>query len=64
MLAERLKTQRRAKSHYYVGNSMTAVDVYSAAFTAMFSPLPLARCKMDATTRAAFESRDAQIEGA
>jgi hypothetical protein len=30
----------------------------------MFSPLPLAQCKMDATTRAAFESRDAQIEAA
>ena len=64
MLAERLKAQRRAGSRYYVGNSLTAVDVYSATFTAMFGPLPPAQCKMDATTRAAFESRDWQIQAA
>ena len=64
MLAERLKAQRRAGNRYYVGNSLTAVDVYSATFTAMFGPLPPAQCKMDATTRAAFESRDWQIQAA
>jgi hypothetical protein len=40
------------------------VDVYSATFTAMFGPLPSAQCKMEASTRAAFESRDGQIEAA
>jgi glutathione S-transferase len=64
MLVERLKTQDGAGSRYYVGNSPTAVDVYSATFTAMFGPLPPERCKMDAATRAAFESKDAQIEAA
>jgi glutathione S-transferase len=62
MLAERLKAQHRAGSRYYVGNSLTAVDVYSATFTAMFGPLPSAQCKMDPSTRAAFESRDRRIE--
>ena len=47
-------------SRYYVGDSLTAVDVYSATFTAMFAPLPPQQCQMDAGTRAAFETRDAQ----
>jgi glutathione S-transferase len=64
MLAERLKAQHRAGSRYYVGNFLTAVDVYSATFTAMFGPLPSAQCKMDPSTRAAFESRDRRIEAA
>jgi glutathione S-transferase len=64
MLAERLKAQHRAGSRYCVGNSLTAVDVYSATFTAMFGPLSSAQCKMDPSTRAAFESRDRRIEAA
>ena len=64
MLVTRLQAQRKAGSRYYVGNSLTAVDVYSAAFAAMFHPLPPEQCKMDAGTRAAFETRDAQTEAA
>jgi glutathione S-transferase len=62
MLAARLKAQRQAGSRYYVGNALTALDVYSATFAAMFDPLPPVQCKMDAATRAAFASRDAQLE--
>ena len=64
MLAARLKTQREAGSRYYVGNSLTAVDVYSATFAAMFAPLPPEQCDMDPSTRAAFAMRDARIEAA
>ncbi|HSV51649.1 MAG TPA: hypothetical protein VLJ57_06010 [Burkholderiaceae bacterium] len=64
MLAARLKAQRAAGSLYYVGNAVTAVDVYSATFMAMFAPLPPEPCAMDASTRAAFETRDAQTEAA
>jgi glutathione S-transferase len=63
-MAGRLKAQRAAGSGYYVGNSLTALDVYSATFTAMFGALPQAQCAMDATTRAAFEKYDAQTEAA
>jgi hypothetical protein len=56
----RLKAQRNAGSRYYVGNSPTAVDIYSATFLAMFSPLPAGECKMDPVIRAVFESRDLQ----
>jgi glutathione S-transferase len=64
MLIERLKRQRAAGSRYYVGDGLTAVDVYSATFTALFRPLPPAQCEMDPSTRAAFDWRDARIEAA
>lgn len=64
MLAARLHAQRAAGSRYYVGNAVTAVDIYSATFAAMFSPLPQEQCEMLQTSRAAFELRDAQTEAA
>jgi glutathione S-transferase len=64
MLVARLKAQHRAGSRFYVGDALTAVDVYSATFTAMFAPLPPEQCKMDAATRAAFATLDAQTEAA
>ncbi len=64
MLATRLKAQQAAGSRYYVGNSPTAVDVYGAAFMAMFAPLPPEQCAMDASTRAAFETLDAPTRAA
>jgi glutathione S-transferase len=64
MLASRLKEQRQAGSRYYIGDALTAVDIYSATSMAMFVPLPPEQCQMDGPTRAAFESRDPQIEAA
>jgi glutathione S-transferase len=64
MLIARLKAQRQAGSRYYVGNSLTLTDVYGATFAALFDPLPPELCKMDASTRAAFASRDAHTDAA
>jgi len=64
MLSARLSAQHAAGRRYYVGDALTAVDVYSATFMAMFEPLPQAQCAMDAATRAAFETRDAQTAAA
>jgi glutathione S-transferase len=64
MLVARLKAQGQAGSRYYVGNSLTAVDVYSATFAALFDPLPQVHCAMDAGTRTAFQTRDAETEPA
>jgi glutathione S-transferase len=64
MLAVRLQVQRQAGSRYYVGNALSAVDVYSATFAAMFDPLPPEQCKMEPSTRAAFGTRDADTEAA
>jgi glutathione S-transferase len=64
MLTARLKAQHQAGSRYYVGNALTAADVYSATFAALFDPLPPAQCAMDAGTRAAFAARDAHTDAA
>lgn len=64
MLVARLKSQRAAGCPFYVGNALTAVDIYSATFIAMFKPLPHEQCKMDPNIRAAFETKDAQTEAA
>jgi glutathione S-transferase len=62
MLGARLKAQHEKGSRYYVGDSLTAVDVYGATFMALFDPLPHEQCQMAASIRAAFETRDAQTE--
>jgi glutathione S-transferase len=64
MLAARLKAQRALGSVFYIGQSLTAVDVYSATCMAMFRPLPEAQCAMDPVTRGVFSARDPQIEAA
>jgi glutathione S-transferase len=64
MLGARLKSQREKGSRYLVGDALTAVDVYSATFMALFRPLPHAQCAMSESTRAAFETRDAQTDAA
>jgi glutathione S-transferase len=64
MLAARLHAQRAAGRDGYVGDRLSAVDVYSATFMAMFRPLPHELCAMDAATRQAFEFRDPVTEAA
>lgn len=64
MLASRLKAQRAAGSRFYVGNVLSAVDIYSATFMALLSPLPQAQCAMDAGSRAAMETLDAATAAA
>jgi glutathione S-transferase len=58
MLAARLKAQRAVGSRYYIGNSLSAVDLYSATAMALFQPLPTEQCPMRHSVRAAFETRD------
>jgi glutathione S-transferase len=64
MLAKRLEVQREAGKSHYFGHSLTAVDVYSAVFMAMFRPLPPEQCKMRESTRAAFETCDVETAAA
>jgi glutathione S-transferase len=64
MLATRLKAQSAQGSRFYVGNSLTAVDVYSASCMALFAPLPQEQCAMSTGIRAAFETLDGQTRAA
>ena len=49
---------------YYVGNALTAVDVYGATSLALFGPRPPEHCRMDPGSRAIFATRDAQNDAA
>jgi len=64
MLATRLQAQQAAGSPYYLGDSLTAVDIHAATCMALFSPLPEAQCAMDPATRGAFETLDEQTRSA
>jgi glutathione S-transferase len=55
MLAARLHA---SGGRYYLGDRLTAVDIYSATFMALFRPLPPEQCAMAADSRAAFETLD------
>jgi glutathione S-transferase len=64
MLAGRLHAQRDAGSSYYMGDALTCVDVYSAAFMALFNPLPPEHCDMPDAMRAAFASASDAVRSA
>ena len=61
MLAERLQNQRDAGEHFYIGSTLSAVDIYSATFMTFFKPLPVEQCPMIETIRPVFESMDESI---
>ncbi|MDH3213395.1 MAG: hypothetical protein OEM05_13005 [Myxococcales bacterium] len=57
----RLLAARLDRRRYYFGDALTALDIYSAAFMALFRPLDAAQCPMPETLRRAFESKDPDI---
>ena len=58
-----LRARRAAGKDYYF-DTLSAVDVYSATFMALFKPLPEESCRMNPATRAAFEWLDAETAAA
>jgi glutathione S-transferase len=57
LCSDLLEEQREAGSAYYIGNALTALDLYSAVLTAvMIDPLPHALCPMPAGMRAGFSA--------
>jgi glutathione S-transferase len=64
LLARRLRAQRDAGSRFYLGGELSALDLYSAAFMAMFRPLPPEQCPMPEMLRKAFETVDAATQEA
>jgi hypothetical protein len=58
-----LRTRRAAGKEYYL-DTLSAVDVYSATFMALFKPLPEADCAMHPAARAAFEWLDPETAAA
>jgi glutathione S-transferase len=59
-----LRAQRDAGHAYYLGDTFSAVDIYGAAFMALFKPLPESQCAMHPAARAGFEWLDAPTAAA
>jgi len=64
LLSRRLHEQRERGSRFYLGDRLTALDLYSAAFMVMGSPLPEEQCPMPEMLRKAFSQMDPETEKA
>ena len=64
LLSEKLKAQHEKGSKYYLGDSISAVDIYSATFMACFKPLPEDQCAMSPVIRTVFEVLDEKTKAA
>lgn len=64
MLARRLHAQREAGSRYYLGDSLTAVDIYSATFVGLCRPLAPDQLPLPDVLRKAFTTLDPETEKA
>lgn len=58
LLSETLREQRDLESGFFVGNRLSAVDIYWATFAAMLEPLPPEQCPMEDMLRGAYTLRD------
>jgi glutathione S-transferase len=63
-LVARLEQQQAKGSKFYIGNQLSALDIYSAAFTALIQPLPHEQCPMPAPFRKMYTNTDPTIQAA
>jgi glutathione S-transferase len=61
MLHERLQSQRAKGSRYFIGNQLSALDIYWATFAALLKPLPPEQCPMGTAFRAFYSETDGEI---
>ncbi len=63
-LSELVQEQRRRGSRYLIGERLSALDIYWAAFCAIINPLPDELCPMAPQYRSAYTNRDPEIAAA
>jgi glutathione S-transferase len=64
LLAGQLKLQRERGSRYFIGDRLTAVDIYWTAMSVLLDPLPKEDCPMMDGWRSAFALNDPIIKAA
>lgn len=64
LFSERLAMQSAVGSDYFVGDSLTAVDIYWSTFAAMLRPLPPELCAMPQALRGQYGQLTPEIESA
>lgn len=63
-LDAQLARQAARGSNYYLGDALTALDIYSACFYALLEPMPPELCPMATSYRPAYRNADPDIERA
>lgn len=63
-LCKRLEAQRATGSQFYIANQLSALDIYSAAFTALIKPLPDELCPMPKAFRAMYTNTNEVLQAA
>jgi glutathione S-transferase len=61
MLDEHLQSQRAKGSRYFIGNDLSALDIYWATFAALLKPLPPEQCPMATAFRSFYHEGDGEI---
>ena len=64
LLASRLGDQSRRGSRFFVGDRLSALDIYWATFAALLDPLPDADCPMPDFLRAQYEVQHPDVRKA
>ncbi len=63
-LCDRLERQQAAGSRFYIGEQLSALDIYSAAFTALIEALPDDLCPMPQAFRPMYTNTDPVLAAA
>ena len=63
-LNARLEQQRAKGSQFFIGNQLSALDIYWAAFAALLQPLPQEQCPMPQSFRKMYTNTDPVIQAA
>jgi glutathione S-transferase len=63
-LTDRLETQRKRGSRFFIGDALTALDIYWATFAAMNDPLPDDLCPLSPGFRRVYTNTDPTIKKA
>jgi glutathione S-transferase len=63
-LAAQLKSQYARGVHYFIGDGLSALDIYWTAFANLLDPLPKEQCPMPDERRAAFAVTDPSVKSA
>lgn len=64
LLGARLEQQRTKGSKFFIGNQLSALDIYWAAFAALIQPLPPELCPMATAFRALYTNTDPIVAAA
>jgi hypothetical protein len=63
-LVARLEQQQTKGSKFYIGNQLSALDIYSSTFAALIQPLPHEQCPMPDPFRKMYTNTDPGIQAA